>query len=118
MCRCIGHSPVPLTMSNVSNLRCPLTPGLSAFVISAGLVFCETKEWNSRSAGGQASSEPASELTKTNQPTETDRPTNQRKQITKQPTKQPISSPTSKYRNQLLKQNEPTNVGYWESIFF
>ena len=98
-------------MSNVSNLRCPLTPRLPAFVISAGLVFCEPKEWNDRSAVKRAVNQhQPSEWSKTNQPTKTDRPTNQRKQITKHPTKQPLSSPTSKYRNQLLKQNEPTNV--------
>ena len=39
-------------------------------------------------------------------------PTNQpkKKAITKQPNKQPTNSPSSKYRNQLLKQNKATNA--------
>ena len=40
MCRCIGYSSVFLNNEQRFKL---LTPGLSAFVISAGLVFCETK---------------------------------------------------------------------------
>ena len=65
---------------------------------------------------GQASSQPAPKWTKANQP---NRLTNQQKtkkrKITKQLTRQPISSPTSKYRNQLLKQNKSTNA-LWINI--
>ena len=58
-------------MSNVSNLRCPLTPGLPAIVISAGLVFCETNEWNDRGAVKRAVNQHQNEP-KTNQLTKTD----------------------------------------------
>ena len=91
-------------MSNVSNFRCPLTPGLPAIVISAGLVFCETKEWNHGAvmrAVNQHQSEPKR--------TKTDQPTEEEKKITKRPNEQPINSPTSKYINQLLQHNKATN---------
>ena len=77
-------------MSNVSNLRCPLTPGLPAIVISTGLVFCETKEWNDHGATKRAVNQHQNEPKPTNQ---TDRVTkqptnnNKKKKMTKQPTK-------------------------------
>ena len=111
MCRYIGYSKVPL--NNEQRFKF----AMSTYTRAASL--CDQRWtcvlWNQGvkwSWCGQASSQPAphNELKPTSQPTKTDRPTNHRKQITKQPTKQPISSPTSKYRNQLLKQNEPTYV--------
>ena len=72
-------------MSNVSNLRCPLTPGLPAIVISTGLVFCETKEWNDHGAAKRAVNQHQNEPKPTNQ---TDQATNQQQQKEKNP-KQP-----------------------------
>ena len=67
-------------MSNVSNLRCPLTPGLPAIVISAGLVICETNEWNDHGAV-KPRSQPAPEWTK-NQPTNQNQPIKKKKNLT------------------------------------
>ena len=78
MCRCISHSPVPLKMSNVSNLRCPLTPGLPAIVISAGLVFCKTSEWNDRGAVKRKVNQHQNELKQTDQPKPTNQPTKEK----------------------------------------
>ena len=76
MCRCIAHGPVPL----------------------AGLVFCETKEWNKRGVVKRTVNQHQNEPKPTNQ---TDQPINNNKKekIIKQSTKQPISSPSCKYRN-------------------
>ena len=68
-------------MSNVSNLRCPLTPGLPAIVISAGLVFCETNEWNDRGAVKRAVNQHQNEPKQTDQPKPTNQPTKE-KQLT------------------------------------
>ena len=54
---CVGALPTvqcPKAMRNISNLRCPLTLGLPAIVVSAGLVFCEIKEWNDCGAAKRA----------------------------------------------------------------
>ena len=66
-------------MSYISNLRCPLTPGLPAIVVNAGLVFCEIKEWNNRGAAKRAVNQHQTEPKPTNQ---NDQPTknNQKKE--------------------------------------
>ena len=113
MCRYIGFSSMPL--NNEQRFKIAMSTYTWAVSLCDQRWTCVL--WNQGvkwSWCGQASSQTAPEWTETNQPYKTDRstnqPTNQRKQITKQPTKQPISNPTSKYRNQLLKQNEQTNV--------
>ena len=63
---------------------------MPAFVISAGLVFCETKEWNDRGVVKRAHNQHQNEPNPSNQPT--------KEKKTKQPNKQPNSSPTSKYK--------------------
>ena len=101
-------------MSNVSNLRCPLTPGLPAIVISTRLVFYETKEWNERDVVKRAVNQNQNEPKPTNQ---TDQPTNNNNQ--------------KKWNNQLNNRSEvqlaniETNCSnkinqqtHCESIFF
>ena len=68
-------------MSNVSNLRCPLTPGLQAIVISVGLVFCETNEWNDRGAVKRAVNQHQNEPKQIDQPKPTYQATKE-KQLT------------------------------------
>ena len=108
MCRCIGNGPVPLK----NEQRFKFAMSTYSRVANHCDQRCTCVLWNQGvkwSWCGQASSQPEPEWNKTNQPTKTDQPTNQpKKTAIKQRTKHPISSPTSKYRNQLLKQNKPT----------
>ena len=89
---------------------------MSTYTLAATLDLCSVK---SRSEMIVVRPSEQSTSTKMNQSQPT-KPTNQptktkTRKITKQPTKQPISSTTSKYRNQLLKQNKSTNA-LWINI--
>ena len=50
MCRCSGHTAVPVNKGQRFKFAMSTYTGLPAFVISAGLLFFATKEWNSRGA--------------------------------------------------------------------
>ena len=86
-------------MSNISNWRCPLTPGLPAIVVQRWTCVL----WNQRVKWSRMNQ---------SQPT---KPSNQPTTTTTKITKHLIGSPTSKYINQLLKQNESTNA-LWINI--
>ena len=64
MCRCIGHGPVPL--NNEQRFKFAMST-----YSRAGLVFCETNEWNDHGAVKRAVNQYQNEpkQTKTNQPT-------------------------------------------------
>ena len=74
---------------------------MPAFVISAGLVFCETKEWNDRGVVKRAHNQHQNEPNPSNQPTKEKKLNNQ----TNNRTAVQLAN-----INQLLKQNKSTNA--------
>ena len=72
MCRCISHSPVPLNNEQRFKFAMSTYTWLPAIVISAGLVFCETSEWNDHGAVTRAVNQHQNEPKPTNSP----KPTN------------------------------------------
>ena len=106
MCRCIGHDPVPLNYEQRFEFAMPTYTRAAMQPLWSALDLWN--QWVKWSWCGQASSQPAPEWTKTNQTQPTNQP--KKKAITKQPNKQPINGPSSKFRNQLFKQNKATNA--------
>ena len=66
MCRCISHSPVPLNNEQRFKFAMSTYTWLPAIVIIAGLVFCETNEWNDRGAVTRAVNQHQNEPKPTN----------------------------------------------------